>query len=700
MPREEAAVDAAGVNYVLDNNVRGMAALCRELGLAPDAHVAAFAEYNPGAVWKLRGEGAAVRESALWYFATLGSVGYVRIAGGRVATSVWAQNDDYTNWWWDETVASDEACRRMYDESAELAGYRPGGPILPRRQWSATGHILRMHPRRYDTMPSLPWWMPMVAEAAARSGTDCEFIINTEDFPRAPKGSNKMPWGLPVAADKARLAPFSVPANLAAPFSCCGSDGFLDRPIPTRDDWALSAEMQTATTAAVDEDWASRSDKAVFRGSPSGPAPAAEPNLRLRLVEMARARPDLLDAGITKWTSTMRIHRGARGPAAHNVVPAAKADRRVAEFIPIEKQARRFKYTVAVDGHVAPFRVPACMFHGILVLKPESKWRTWYAPKMSPWIHFVPVAADLSDLFEKIEWCRTNDVACRRIVRNAHRFVARHFKPEALVELCAEQLKLYGAKIAARPGDSLVERQNEAARVELLERSQPIVTRHSRLGVRSAAALLKELERMRGTAAWDALAAYWRLSRSALPVEPERWARLHSEVGRTRTLVINQRFKTVVESWPADSELGAEQAAFGLGPASVLQRDATGSSFPRFLHAQRLGDLFVIWREFVEGDRLGALLRLGNDTLRPKLLAGLRALIEDLGTSGYSLNLPENDDERPAAKKARVDYALLRDIVVPRNGECRAVLTDLTSRSVRPGARDVEEQLSALVALG
>ncbi len=42
----------------------------------------------------------------------------------------------------------------------------------------------------------------------------------------------------------------------------------------------------------------------------------------------------------------------------------------------------------------------------------------WYFPVLKPWVDHVPVKADLSDLAEKIRWCRENDVECRKIAKN------------------------------------------------------------------------------------------------------------------------------------------------------------------------------------------------------------------------------------------------------------------------------------------
>ena len=46
----------------------------------------------------------------------------------------------------------------------------------------------------------------------------------------------------------------------------------------------------------------------------------------------------------------------------------------------------------------------------------------WYFPILKPYEDHVPVKEDLSDLEEKIQWCRDNDEKCKKIGQNAMAF--------------------------------------------------------------------------------------------------------------------------------------------------------------------------------------------------------------------------------------------------------------------------------------
>ena len=59
---------------------------------------------------------------------------------------------------------------------------------------------------------------------------------------------------------------------------------------------------------------------------------------------------------------------------------------------------------------------------GSVILKVKSTCvanSMWYFPLLQPYVDHIPVKEDLSDLKEKIEWCRKNDAKCKQIAENA-----------------------------------------------------------------------------------------------------------------------------------------------------------------------------------------------------------------------------------------------------------------------------------------
>ena len=63
-----------------------------------------------------------------------------------------------------------------------------------------------------------------------------------------------------------------------------------------------------------------------------------------------------------------------------------------------------------------------------------SDYKLWYTDKLKPFVHYVPVMPDLSNLMEKVRWCRDNDDKCREIANNARRFYEEHLSQSSILD--------------------------------------------------------------------------------------------------------------------------------------------------------------------------------------------------------------------------------------------------------------------------
>jgi len=87
---------------------------------------------------------------------------------------------------------------------------------------------------------------------------------------------------------------------------------------------------------------------------------------------------------------------------------------------------------------------------GSVILKVEPRQvadRMWYFPLLKPYHDHVPVKSDLSDLEEKIRWCREHDDECRKIGENAKAFYEKYVGRNALLDyvemVCKQIAKRY-----------------------------------------------------------------------------------------------------------------------------------------------------------------------------------------------------------------------------------------------------------------
>lgn len=70
----------------------------------------------------------------------------------------------------------------------------------------------------------------------------------------------------------------------------------------------------------------------------------------------------------------------------------------------------------------------------------------WYFPLLEPFVDHVPIRADLSDLEEKIQWCRENDAKCQAIAQSAKDKYDTYVSKDAIYDY----MQLVTTKIAER----------------------------------------------------------------------------------------------------------------------------------------------------------------------------------------------------------------------------------------------------------
>ena len=344
---------------------------------------------------------------------------------------------------------------------------------------------------------------------ASRTVGDCEFFVNKRDYPHVKfneeAGECVEAYGFLLDCDDRDPGEdLSLPRHfrdraMAPVCSFYCSSRFADLPFPTSEDW--EAAVGVILPPSFDHEivdgrvrfdakprdlftekkfrqferaWADKVETAFFRGTATGGGVTVATNQRLALADLgtrwgpenlarlaakenktpaeqidearARSAPPLLDAKLTGWNR--RDKKIAGSPVTFVKDGDFPFDAGKKNFIPIFEQSR-YKYLVYVEGHCAACRYGFMMRLGSVILKVESKCvadTMWFFPLLRPYVDHIPVRADLSDLAEKIQWCRSHDVACREIAENAKRLYDTFLHKEGLMDYV--QLALN--KIAAR----------------------------------------------------------------------------------------------------------------------------------------------------------------------------------------------------------------------------------------------------------
>ncbi len=159
--------------------------------------------------------------------------------------------------------------------------------------------------------------------------------------------------------------------------------------------------------------WHERQDTIVWRGSTTGiratfpdedfTAPGVLP--RIRMCALLKSVP-LVDAKIYQCVQTedaaLQEHRLRSGGL-------------FGDWIPMRNWIDR-KYAIDIDGNANAWsNLFTRLLLGCCVIKVASQNRQWYYDRLVPWVNYIPVRHDLSDLADVISWCRDHAADCARI---------------------------------------------------------------------------------------------------------------------------------------------------------------------------------------------------------------------------------------------------------------------------------------------
>lgn len=236
-----------------------------------------------------------------------------------------------------------------------------------------------------------------------------ESTFAKEWLPFIQKVQSKLPNGVYILSlSDSVLLPNSVSGNFLPIYAYSGKQGYKDIPIPTYDD-IFDREIGEVMT-----EWSKKKDIAVFRGSSTGCGNTKETNQRLKLATM---KSEVLDVGITQYTKNLKFNSGSdigEIEKAAPVVPKLNW-----------KQQSEFKYLIHVDGNVVAYRLLKSMLTKSVILRVKSDFIHWCDNELQPNVHYVEVNADLSNLQERVEWCKTHDAECKQIAANAYKFAKK-----------------------------------------------------------------------------------------------------------------------------------------------------------------------------------------------------------------------------------------------------------------------------------
>jgi hypothetical protein len=236
---------------------------------------------------------------------------------------------------------------------------------------------------------------------------------------------NQLPNGVfLLSLSDSVLLPSSTSGQFIPIFAYSGKQGYKDIPIPTYDD------LFDREIGPVETKWSQKKDVAVFRGSSTGCGNDAKTNQRLKLATM---KSDDLDVGITQYTSHLKFN------SLTDIAKAEKVAPDVSKMLWNEQS--KYKYIIHVDGNVVAYRLLKSMLTKSVILRVKSDFVHWADEYLTPNEDYIEVNSDLSDLEDKVKWCKEHDKECKKIAENGYKFAKKVLNDDFLQKQFINTLK-------------------------------------------------------------------------------------------------------------------------------------------------------------------------------------------------------------------------------------------------------------------
>ena len=168
--------------------------------------------------------------------------------------------------------------------------------------------------------------------------------------------------------------------------------------------------------------------------------------MRLKLAYLSNKWQDadtnkqILDAKIVRWAFKLKK---TEKDHYFNRISTKKLNAlgiELGDKVPID-ELYKYKYLINVDGNVAAYRLGFLFSLNSVVFIVDGKYKLWFQDKLVENKHYISIKSDLSDLKEKIFWCKNHDKECKEIANNGLEFYEKTFSKENMFDYMIEKMK-------------------------------------------------------------------------------------------------------------------------------------------------------------------------------------------------------------------------------------------------------------------
>lgn len=373
---------------------------------------------------------------------------FVSIKNNKLEVFLPFNNHTFINEWSERIKQDPTKYRTVVDfliYTSALKGYK----IQPKdiceniSKWYANNCLLRYEEPPAESDSDMCNFKDMLETLCSqRIVPDIEFFLNKRDFPLLKKNDTE-PYEQIYDSDRFPLLSHKY-QQYCPVLSMVKTSLNSDIVIPTWEDYARVMSNENPPKyfegcrqykCDFSTSWDKKISTCIFRGSSTGCGTTIETNPRLKAAYLSTKSPiengyRLLDAGIVKWQTRPRKQSG--NPYLQTIEPLKMPFDLVKPLTPEEQS--KYKYILNIDGNVSAFRLSLELSMGSVILLVDSVYSMWFKKFLVEYQHYVPVASDLSNLFDQIRWCREHDFECQQIAQNAKDFYNKYLSKDGLLD--------------------------------------------------------------------------------------------------------------------------------------------------------------------------------------------------------------------------------------------------------------------------
>jgi hypothetical protein len=377
---------------------------------------------------------------------------YVRIKDNKLNMFVPFNNQQFKNNWHSLIKIDKDWAKYNYQKFVDINKRNPKKNEINFEKdftkWDADNCVIDTRRYRSYKLINASYYISMFQHLCReRKISDVEFFINHRDFPVLKKDYTQ-PYNHLYNSDSVPLEKKYQNKHFLPITSMSKRDNFMDILLPTVDDWeiinqtihfGMCRDQYINFDKKIEKRWSDKIPTAIFRGSTTDCGYDEKTSLRYKIHEISQLwekdnkynennkidKTKFLDvdinAGITKvWFNDIKLeNKNLQYPKRLDTVDRI-------EFLDMSN----YKYIINIDGSVTAFRLTAELNYMSVILKVESDYYIWYSKLLEPWKHYIPIKRDLSDLAEKIKWCKEHDDECYEIAKNAQKFYKKYINKE------------------------------------------------------------------------------------------------------------------------------------------------------------------------------------------------------------------------------------------------------------------------------